>query len=152
MPKMMELMGSKWDWEREQLKRIGAARLGEPAMPIDEAAYLWELCGVLILPSPMKFQLQDLGAPFVLSFWCFEDMGVDQNYRLFRKSVAQLAMYFDTPLLLKACGLGKMWESEGAIRMRVAAESAEIPGLVLRVYEPGRMEAGATGRIERDEA
>jgi hypothetical protein len=33
----------------------------------------------------------------------------------------------------------------------VAAESAEIPGLVLRVYEPGRMEAGTTGRIEVDE-
>lgn len=140
MPKLTELLGGKWDWEFENLKRIGARRLKQNIMPIDEAAYLWEVCSLFVLPSPMKFKLEDVGSPFVLSFWCFEDMDVDENYRRFRKSVAQLAIYFQVDMRLRKCGLGAMWESDGKIPMMVAAESRDIPGLVLRVYEPGRFE------------
>lgn len=118
--RVTELYGKKWCKETEWFKRWENPGLWADSMPLDEVEYIYGMIDSLLMPSPFKYQLESLPtAKTVLRLFCFGD-----DYTAFRKSLGQLAIYFNVAILMKRTSYGTFWESD------------DIPGLQIVIHEP----------------
>lgn len=118
--RVTELYGKKWCKETEWFKRWENPGLWANSMPLDEVEYIYGMIDSLLLPSPFKYQLESLPtAKTALRLFCFGN-----DYAMFRKSIAQLAAYFNVPIIMRRTSYGTFWEAD------------EIPCLKIVIHEP----------------